>query len=278
MSDEQQETSPAPEPSLDQETQGSVTAAAKARKADKPLPTMRIGLAKQFEIIRAYGALYVSENRAVKPAMVAPVVNMHVDTVRLTNNFFVDCGMLQKADAGAFIPHADVVSFFRAHQWNATNPEYKLQPVFGQAWFGKAIATRLSFRGAIDESEVIGMLAEAANAAPEHRPQLVMLIGFMETAGLLAREGNMVRAVKPDTALDRPVVPEQKPPADPKPQHESVIHQMRAVKLPKVNGTLTLSGDFNAFALSGPERKLVYDIIDLMITFEDSQNGVAQEN
>ncbi|MGA8088166.1 MAG: DUF5343 domain-containing protein [Terracidiphilus sp.] len=43
---------------------------------------------------------------------------------------------------------------------------------------------------------------------------------------------------------------------------------MKTVSLPNVKGTLTISGTFNAFGLSGEERKLVYDIIDMMNIFE----------
>jgi hypothetical protein len=43
---------------------------------------------------------------------------------------------------------------------------------------------------------------------------------------------------------------------------------MKTVSLPNVQGTLTISGTFNAFGLSGEERKLVYDIIDMMNAFE----------
>lgn len=43
---------------------------------------------------------------------------------------------------------------------------------------------------------------------------------------------------------------------------------MKTVALPAVNGTLTISGTFNAFGLTGDERKLVYEIIDMMNAFE----------
>jgi hypothetical protein len=49
---------------------------------------------------------------------------------------------------------------------------------------------------------------------------------------------------------------------------------MKTVALPNVKGTLTISGTFNAFGLSGSERKLVYDIIDMMNAFEaKAENG-----
>ena len=48
---------------------------------------------------------------------------------------------------------------------------------------------------------------------------------------------------------------------------------MKSVSLPNVKGTLIISGTFNAFGLSGDERKLVYDIIDMMNAFEAKAGG-----
>jgi len=51
---------------------------------------------------------------------------------------------------------------------------------------------------------------------------------------------------------------------------------MKTVLLPKVGGSLTISGTFNAFALVGSERDLVYKIIDMMNEFEQ-KNETASE-
>jgi hypothetical protein len=44
--------------------------------------------------------------------------------------------------------------------------------------------------------------------------------------------------------------------------------QIKTITLPEVGGSLTVSGTFNAFELTGNERQLVYEIIDKMIEFE----------
>jgi hypothetical protein len=43
---------------------------------------------------------------------------------------------------------------------------------------------------------------------------------------------------------------------------------MKTIQLPGVGGSLTISGTFNPFGLIGPERELVYKIIDLMNEFD----------
>jgi hypothetical protein len=51
---------------------------------------------------------------------------------------------------------------------------------------------------------------------------------------------------------------------------------VKTIDLRETSGSLTLSGTFNAFDLAGEERKLVYDIIDLMKTYEQKK-GKASE-
>ena len=52
------------------------------------------------------------------------------------------------------------------------------------------------------------------------------------------------------------------------PHQENTGNAMKQISLPKVGGTLTISGTFNPFGLMGNERALVYRIIDLMTAFE----------
>jgi hypothetical protein len=47
----------------------------------------------------------------------------------------------------------------------------------------------------------------------------------------------------------------------------------KTVQLRNVGGTLTLSGTFNPFELEGEERKLIYDITDLMKAYEKEEKA-----
>jgi hypothetical protein len=44
---------------------------------------------------------------------------------------------------------------------------------------------------------------------------------------------------------------------------------MKTIQLPKVNGSLSISGTFNPLQLMGDERELVYKIVDLMSAYEE---------
>jgi hypothetical protein len=53
---------------------------------------------------------------------------------------------------------------------------------------------------------------------------------------------------------------------------------MKTIDLPKVAGSLSITGTFNAFQLMGEERELVYKIIDLMNAYEEkSKSGKISE-
>jgi hypothetical protein len=48
-----------------------------------------------------------------------------------------------------------------------------------------------------------------------------------------------------------------------------------SIQLPLAKGSLTLSGNFNAFDLIGDERALVFSLLDLMQDFEAKHTPAA---
>jgi hypothetical protein len=171
----------------------------KKAKPVRILPTERIAYQKQLDILRAYAIAAEANNRAVTNADVASLVSMAATTVPHANSFFLDVGLLQKADGG-YLPSQDVLNFNRAFAWSSETAPQKLAPAFQAAWFGQCLLPRLAFRS-MDENEAIAILAENAAATPDFRGQLVLLLNYLESANLIVREGGQVRAVKPVTAV-----------------------------------------------------------------------------
>jgi len=66
------------------------------------------------------------------------------------------------------------------------------------------------------------------------------------------------------------------PPPTPPVQHNAPTNAMKEIRLPKVDGSLAITGTFNPFGLVGDERDLVYKIIDMMNDFEQ-KNQTASE-
>lgn len=178
----------------------------KAQRESRPsklLPTERITVAKQLEILRGYAAASSNGASPVSLEKVAAVVDMATTTISLANPFLVSVSLISKTDAG-FSPAAEVISFLRAFEWNPETASYKLAPIIERSWFFEAIRPRLSFSPQ-DEQSILDVLAETAAASPDYKKNLQMLIEFTVQAGLVQREGNQLKLAKPSTAsLDSP--------------------------------------------------------------------------
>lgn len=177
----------------------------------QPLPTRRMAFAKQLEILRAYPAICGTSARSVTNAEIASVVDLAPDTVGMANPFFLAIGLLERNDRGC-TPCQELMAFYNAHRWNPETAMQKLAPVFERAWFGVLLLPKLRFRSH-GEDEVLTILAEASAATPEYRPQLKMVIDYLESVGIVACEDGTIRL-----AQDEPRASEEAPmPSSPHP-------------------------------------------------------------
>ncbi|MCH8901980.1 MAG: hypothetical protein IIC88_06740 [Chloroflexi bacterium] len=157
----------------------------------KPLPTSRISLAKQLEILRAYAAASGDDQKAVGLADVAGIANIAKDTISLANRFLLPVGLITKADA-KFSPSEAVRAFALSVRWGDETAAHKLAPQLTTGWFWDVLDPILKF-GAMQEGEVINKLALAADAAPKYQPQILTLLSLLDTCGLIQREGKTIR-------------------------------------------------------------------------------------
>lgn len=172
-------------------------------KPAKPLPTERLTVAKQLDILRAYAVASGPNSKAVTNDDIAGIVKIHPNTISLGNTFFYEIGFLQKGDKG-YVPAPEVFEFNRAYEWNPDIASHKLSPIVSRAWFGEALLPKLSFRSSMTEEEAITTLAEAAAAGPDCRPQLRFLLDYLQAVGMILRDGNLIKLIKAG-----PLPPEQ---------------------------------------------------------------------
>lgn len=229
----------------------------KARKAKptKPLPTDRIAYQKQIDILRAYAiATEANGGKPVTNNEVAGIVKMAASTLPHANSFFGEVGLLQRAEGG-YLPTPDVISFHRAYAWNPETAAHKLAPAVQATWFGQVLLPRLSFRP-MDEAEAIAILAESSGATPEYKGQLGLLLSYLDTAGLIERDGGLVKANKPPISSQPSVAPST--PASPPPLSASetgaVATTFNRAKTPGVQFQINVDVDMKEFATWTPER------------------------
>lgn len=214
------------------------------------LPTRRMAFGKQIEILRAYPAVCGASPRPVKNAEIGPLVGLAPETVGFANSFFVAIGLLERSDTGACIPCAELMAFYRAHQWGPEDAPHKLAPVFQEAWFSKALLPKLRFRP-LAEEEAITTLADASAAGPEYRPQLKMVLDYLAAVGITERDNGSIRLTQRAEAAGPPTngpPPSSEQSAD-KPEDnrasEKRIGQVSTAFTKASNAAIHLSVDFS---------------------------------
>ena len=215
MSSEVDKAPPEPQSEPQQETQPAIATNAenssqKSKKVKplKPLPTDRLVFPKQMDCLRGYAAKSGPEGKPVKLADVAEIVKMHQNTVTLVNPFFYAIGLIQRGESGGYIPAPEVVNYARAYDHAPQTAGHKLAPIISASWFAQELMPKLAFRS-MDEQEALGDLIGLA--AVGSKPQLRMLLDYMETAGLIQRDGTRIMK-----AVSQPASGTQKEPPPPK--------------------------------------------------------------
>lgn len=186
-----------------------------ADKPTRPLPATRVGFAKQMEMLRA-GAVLVSQGTSAPTnAQIAELVGIHKNTSVYVYPFFLDVGFVTKSGDG-YIPASEVLAYGKAFNWNAETAPQKLAPLLRRAWFGIALMPKLAM-GQMEERRAIEILAGESGAGPAYEGQLKTILQYLGVAGLIRREGDVIRA---GVAATEQVEVEQKPRTEPPPAEE----------------------------------------------------------
>lgn len=165
-------------------------------KPTKTLPNWRIGVAKQFDILRAYGAGSQKGTKPVSTEDAANIVKMSPTTVVMANAFLASAGLLKRTDAGTFLPCQEVLDFLGAYEWDKKTASHKLGPKFKQTWFAEALLPRIQFGDPIEEKSAVTVLAESAgNVGPEYERELRMLIDFLALSGVIQKDGGQIKQI-----------------------------------------------------------------------------------
>lgn len=182
------------------------------QKPTRTLPFDRIQFTKHLEILRAYAAATNQGTKNVTVVEASKIMRMAPETLSACNAFFTSVGFLQKGDGG-FAVSAEVQSFFRAYEWNKETAAQKLEPLLRPSWFAQELLPQLSFKP-MEEEASITLLADAAEARPECKKQLRLLLDYLEAAGLVQREGTLLKSGNSATASASGEAPKDAPPPD----------------------------------------------------------------
>jgi hypothetical protein len=178
-------------PAADQNGTTDPKAVEPERRPIKVLPTTRVGFAKQLQLLRAFAALAATD-KAATTSGAAEIVGIHPSTAILANPFFIDVGFLQKVGT-SIIPAPEVIAYHRAVEWNPETAPTKLAPLLRKTWFGAKLLPKLSLN-TLDEGQAIELLAAESAASPKYAGQLGVILDYMAVAGLVRRDGGVIRS------------------------------------------------------------------------------------
>ncbi|MDH5731826.1 MAG: hypothetical protein OEZ58_22820, partial [Gammaproteobacteria bacterium] len=186
-------------------------------KPTQKLPTGRITAENQFKLLRGIAIASGHELTPVSNKEIADVVQMHQNTVSIGNPFYADIGLIEKVGQKIRATQ-ELANYAERCKWSEDDAGHKLRNTIENTWFAKAILPRLSLH-TINIDEAISVLGEASNASPEYKPQLQILLRFLEFSGLITIENNTV--ILQEVGINEDAPPKKEvPPPPPKNQFE----------------------------------------------------------
>jgi hypothetical protein len=193
---------------------------AKRSRPNKTIPTERIKLERQFDLLRAFAGVYSATGKPVSNKEVADIVQMSDTTTSLANGFFTETGLLSKA-AGGWVPADEVVAYHRSYEWDRDAAARELQPVLARCWFWEVLQPKLGFRP-MDEKDAINALGAAAAASADYRPNLKLIIDYLVSTGMIERDGAMLKIIRTDKPREE--TPPSQPPQERVRQNTSTVN------------------------------------------------------
>lgn len=177
-------------PNDNAETISTGATATTRSRPTKALPTDRVVLAKQLNILRAYATKSGEDRVPVTGKDVAGIVGMNASTISLCNPFFLENEFLDKGKGG-FLPAQEVREFTAMFRFDEDKAARKLAPLIKRSWFGFVVLPLVSIHPK-PVYELVGELATKAGADTSHKPKLEMLIDMLIICDLVQRDGDNI--------------------------------------------------------------------------------------
>jgi hypothetical protein len=169
-------------------------------RPNKALPTDRAKFDTQTAALRAYVSASNRGEEAVGAPDIAAFLSITEATAALVNSFFVDAGFLVKEAKGRYKPVAEVNEYQRLWSLDPDAARSHLAGPLKTSWYYVEARKALE-AGQVAEDVVINVLARAAGVGGDRRPQLELIVDWLGHAGLIERDGGMVRLTDAEAPL-----------------------------------------------------------------------------
>lgn len=169
------------------------------QRAAKGLPTDRIKMERQYDILATIGRLSSSRNSIDADSLARAVGGgIAATTVMLSNKFFAEAGWITIPAKGQYAATEPLVQYAR-RLVTGTPPDravLELHDPVRQSWFWQELES-LFTDGKARVSDAETMLMRAAEASPGHLPMIRNLIAWLEHVGMVTVDDQFI-AVKVD--------------------------------------------------------------------------------
>jgi hypothetical protein len=169
--------------------------AAKAQKqrANRSLPTDRLSLDKQIDVLRAIAQMSGNGRRPVTAEDLSAAIGLKGHTGGLSNRFFRDSGWAEPAGRGMYAATEPLLDYHRHLNVDAQDvvgARRYLAAAAQSSWYWGAIEPMLDEGGA-RQTMILHALSKAAGAY-DHTPQLMLILAWLDWLGLVRREGELL--------------------------------------------------------------------------------------
>lgn len=253
MTDTQNHLRPIPESDGSSASGGKNKQRAPTRpRPSKALPTDRLKWGQQVNALKAIAVASNYGKEAVGATDIAPRLGIIPATAGLSNQFFMESGLIVREAKGRYKPTEAVNRFVRKHGFDPAGAGLELAGTLSRTWYFQAVRQQLQM-GPTTWDSMIRVLADTAGATAEYETQLGFVLSWLEFAGLITTESGMIRVTETaaeevgDAAPDgQPTEDTPTPPADPSSEGTPLANRRR--EPPKAEPVLSFSFDFELTA------------------------------
>lgn len=177
----------------------------------RSLPTDRMKVEVQRSALLALARLSFG-TRPVDANALGVALNISPATAPLSNGFFRDSGWIERSGKGKYVATPALMDYYNKVNSQMPNAGASLAATAANAWYWEALSPYLSATGTpLSRTEAIYHLRRAAEATPDHDPQVANLLEWLQIIGLVRlTEDGVVRADGAPAA--QPTQPQPTPP------------------------------------------------------------------
>lgn len=158
---------------------------ARRMRPSKPLPTDRMKMDTQTQALAAIAVASASRENGVTAADIAARIGVVEATAGLNNAFFAAAGWIERVGKGLFKPSDAAIKYAQRLGFNETEAAALLAPAIRESWYFREIEPELRLGRPVPVARMVSILAQAAGAGVEYRPQLEGVLAWLQYVGVI---------------------------------------------------------------------------------------------